>query len=470
MTPNLPRGFESRVLRGASRMQMGGCFRLGWTMSVVPLVAIATACAAPQVKAIEGPPEIGDDWYLTFESEFEKPASGSQSGFALQSYDKFLPNSDNAKWEVRLGPNKEAYAVEENVLIGERVEGADSALILRTSRDDASSGDFSNPMRTGYIRTRNYRNTDADQEMRFSQKYGYFEARMILDTAPGQWGAFWLMPERSTWCADSSGRDGTEIDIVEGYPRKPGSNKDRNKSINFAIHYDGYRAFHKKQIQPFPEGRQRQTFAHFDTSNFHTYGFLWTPEKYVWFIDGNPVYEINDPDQVSQVEKYIKLSTEVASWSGQLDSETLPADTIVDWVRVWQTDQLAKGNPYIFEVEGPKVDLGAGVWTQHLNAGTWCRGTFAKSKGTGRLTVPIAQPVEAKEIGIRVSNPDDDSSDLKLYVNGRLAKTWTDIDLDQIFVLKHNFRGKRAEEIKLEWTGGIAVDQVYLVPQESLFR
>ncbi|MEO0449876.1 MAG: family 16 glycosylhydrolase [Pseudomonadota bacterium] len=449
---------------------MGGYFRLGWAISIVPVVAMATACAAPQFEAIEGPPDLGDEWYLTFESEFEKPAfAGGNRSFVLEGYDRVEPSSDNAKWEIREGPNKEAYAVDENVLITGRVEGADSALILRTSIDEAWTGNFSNPMRTGYIRTRNYRNSDPREELRFAQRFGYFEARMILDTAPGQWGAFWLMPERSTWCADSSGRDGTEIDIVEGYPRKPASNKNRNKSVNFAIHYDGYRAFHKKKIQPFPTGRQRRSFTHFDTSNFHTYGLLWTPEKYVWYIDGQPVYQIDDPDQISQVEKFIKLSTEVAAWSGELDSRTLPADTIVDWVRVWQTDRLAEGNPYIFEAEAPSVDRGAGVWTQRLTAGTWCRGTFAKSNKTGRLTVPIDEPVDTKEIGIRVSNPHDDESDLKLFVNGELAKSWTNIDLDQIFVLKHNLGGDRAEEIEIEWTGGIAVDQVYLVPNESLY-
>ncbi|MHA7898739.1 MAG: glycoside hydrolase family 16 protein [Henriciella sp.] len=444
---------------------------MGLFAATMPLVMIATACAAPKFDPREGPPDIAGEWYLTFESDFEKPLDTiPDDGFALESYDQIVPNSDNAKWEFRQGPNKEAYAVEENVFIGGLDDGADSVLILRTSQDQDPEGGYSNPMRTGYVRTRNYRNTGPDDEMRFSQRYGYFEARMILDTAPGQWGAFWLMPHRSTWCADSSGRDGTEIDIVEGYPRTPGSNKNRNKSVNFAIHYDGYRAFHKKQVQSFPEGRQRQTFSHFDASNFHTYGLLWTPDKYVWYIDGQPVYEINNPDQISQVAKYIKLSTEVASWSGQIDPDLLPADTVIDWVRVWQTDRLAEGNPYIFEAEDPALERAPGVNAQRLTAGTWCRGVFVKSNSTGRLKVSVPDPVRTREIGIRVSNPEDADSELKLFANGKHLKTWAKIDLDQIFVLKHAFKGKVAEEIEIEWTGGIAIDQIYLVPSEPVFH
>ncbi|MEP1144663.1 MAG: glycoside hydrolase family 16 protein [Henriciella sp.] len=448
-------------------------FRFAPGVVIFQIAIVAVACAAPAPSATAGPPDMGEDWTLTFESEFEKPAAASKDDtLQVEVYDTLAPESDNAKWEYRKGPNKQAYAVEGNAFISEREGSAESVLVLRTSEDNSGDGNFSNPMRTGYVRTRNYRNTGPDEEMRFAQRYGYFEARMILDTAPGQWGAFWLMPFKSIWCADASGRDGTEIDIVEGYPRKGSSNFNRDKSVHFAIHYDGYRSFHQKEIQPFPADGQGRNFPNFDASEFHTYGLLWTPDKYVWYVDGYPVHEINDPDQIAQVPKYVKLSTEVAEWSGQLNSKHFPADTMVDWVRVWQTDRLAKGNPYIFEVEDESVERAPGVSTQSLKAGTWCESVFAKTERAqpGRITIPISDAVHTNHIGIRVSNPQDASSRLELHVDGKIQRVWNEIDLDSLFILKHGFDAMIADEIEIVWSGGIAIDQVYLIPSKPVLN
>lgn len=450
---------------------------LGAKSSIVFIALLVAACNSQtsdaDARASSGPPSIDQEWYLTFESDFDLPASSSENSFALiEEYDRLAPDTDEAKWEYRHGPRKKAYTVENNAFVTKLPDEDTTALVLRTSEDTETTDEFSNPFRTGFVRTRNYENTGPDDQMRFAQRFGYFEARMSLNSAPGQWGAFWLMPFRSTWCADSSGRDGTEIDIVEGYPKNPGSNKNRSKTINFAIHYDGYRAFQKSEIQAFPVGAHKSKFRDFDTSNFHTYGFLWTPEKYVWFVDGTPVYEINDPDQISQVPKFLKLSTEVAPWSGQLDPKMLPADTIVDWVRVWQTDTLAAGNPFIFEAEDKnRVNRTKETYTKRMTAGTWCQGVFVKAKvnETGRIVIPLETDTDFREVGIRVSNPRDKSSNLKLYLDGKLEKSWKAVDLDFIFVLKHDLTAKTFKEIELVWDGSIAIDQVYLVPSETHF-
>ena len=435
---------------------------------------LLAACSSPVAEAVPGPPDVGEDWYLTFESEFERPSSQSETDkLYLEAYDGIDPVSDNAKWEFRHGPNKEAYAVEENVFITNYGDTDTSVLALRTSHDDAPNSEFSNPLRTGYIRTRNYETSSDNDKMTFAQRYGYFEARVKLNTSPGQWFAFWLMPFYSTWCADSSGRDGTEIDIVEGFPRRPTSNKNRNQSVNFAIHYDGYRAFHQTDSYSFPSGGQRSQYASFDASEFHTYGFLWTPDKYVWFLNGHKVHEITNPDKISQVPKYIKLSTEVAAFTGTIDESLLPADTLVDWVRVWQTDTLAEGNPFIFELEdASRVARTKSTYTKWMTAGLWCRGQFlkAKTRETGRVTIPLDAPVQARQIGIRVSNPRDPSSKVELKIDGKRAKTWSAIDLDQIFVLKHVKDTEIKEELTLEWSGGIAIDQVYIVPSTPIIN
>src|SRR6056297_1784788 len=104
-----------------------------------------------------------------------------------------------------------------------------------------------------------------------------------------------------------------------------------------------------------------------------------------------------------------------------MDDRRFPADMVVDWVRVWQTDELAKGNPHIFEAEAASVERGDQVYTEWRTAGTWCKGVFAKApkKGEGKLTIPVTATLETDHIGIRVSNMEDSSSALRLYVDGQ---------------------------------------------------
>ena len=44
-------------------------------------------------------------------------------------------------------------------------------------------------------------------------------------------------------------------------------------------------------------------------AGFHTFGLEWTPEKYVFYIDGLKFYEVMDG--VSHIEEYITLSMEL---------------------------------------------------------------------------------------------------------------------------------------------------------------
>src|SRR5690606_34721864 len=91
--------------------------------------------------------------------------------------------------------------------------------------------------RTGYV------NDDPDQKLpktgknetdyavgyldaygKWTQTYGYFEARMKLPTAPGLWPAFWMMPDRGEelgpqWKRADTANGGMEFDILEHLTR-----------------------------------------------------------------------------------------------------------------------------------------------------------------------------------------------------------------------------------------------------------
>jgi len=202
-------------------------------------------------------------------------------------------------------------------------------LIIRTEyKDDGSYG-------PGYY-TMGIRSIDG-----FAQRYGYFECRCILPAAKGMWSAFWLM-NPAVNDVSGSGVKGTEIDIFESpyYWLGPVF---RNK-ITRNLHYNGYELETRYQNvgifavkgDPYKE--------------YNTYGLLWTEDEYIFYINGVETGRSRFGG-VSKEPEYLKLSCEVdgsdgtpnLGWSGRIDWNkpgALPADFVVDYVKVYQFDEL----------------------------------------------------------------------------------------------------------------------------------
>jgi len=67
---------------------------------------------------------------------------------------------------------------------------------------------------------------------------------------------------------------------------------------------------------------------------FHTFGLLWTPEEYVFYVDEKETWRTS-AGGVCQVPLYLKLSDEVGSWGGDVSKAKLPDRFLVDYVRVY---------------------------------------------------------------------------------------------------------------------------------------
>ncbi|MBR5137051.1 MAG: glycoside hydrolase family 16 protein [Clostridia bacterium] len=161
---------------------------------------------------------------------------------------------------------------------------------------------------------------------KYQQKYGYFEIRCQINQVPGFWCAFWLYCTGVSG-ANGSGEDGTEIDIFESaYYGKD--------LIGHAIHYDDdswqggnsiYSDSYTSYVQGIYEG-------------YHTFSLLWTPNQYVWYIDGQEVWRLTEkdvPGGICQVPLYLKVSVETGSWTGLPDQKDMPASFLVDYVRTY---------------------------------------------------------------------------------------------------------------------------------------
>ncbi len=184
------------------------------------------------------------------------------------------------------------------------------------------------PYAAGYLDTYN----------KWTQCYGYFEARVKLPTAPGLWPAFWMMPDRGRaagpeqWKQQDTGNGGMEFDIMEHLTRWG------PYRYNIAMHWDGYGKDHKTI------GCDR-VYVRPDKDGFITCGLLWTPGSVVYYCNGREVLRWNNP-RISEVPSDLMFTMPSGGWDNDplVDSQ-LPDDFVVDYVRVWQRRDLMPGPP-----------------------------------------------------------------------------------------------------------------------------
>jgi len=153
----------------------------------------------------------------------------------------------------------------------------------------------------------------------FERKFGYFEARIKFPVCPGTWGAFWLMYGPGS-IVDGSGRDGTEIDIIESIYNQDGK-------ANSALHWDGYAEGHKSESKSYAG-------TNIYDGNFHTFALEWKEDQYIFFIDNIEKWRTS-AGGVCQVPLYMKLTVEAAPWAGTIDMTKLPDFMLVDYVKVF---------------------------------------------------------------------------------------------------------------------------------------
>lgn len=241
---------------------------------------------SPSLPAQDGPAKEllpaeppGKHWKLIWHDEFDGP------------------NLDETKWN-RQGDwkRRDGYWVKADAYLSGK-----GTLLLRTRRD----GD-------------RYTCGALDTKGKFEHAFGYYVVRCKMPRQPGHWPAFWMMCAGVTQVGDE-GRDGTEIDIVE-MPWRDGQ-------ITCNLHWDGYGKDHKK-------AGTKLTCKEV-TEGFHDYGLLWTPEEYVFYVDGKEVWR-SKAGGVSQVPEYLLLTEEIGTWGGDIQKAQLPDYFEVDYVRVYE--------------------------------------------------------------------------------------------------------------------------------------
>lgn len=212
----------------------------------------------------------------------------------------------------------------------------DGALHIATKYIDeeqaaAYGGDYKAGWYTGYVTT--YESNSADEQNPDTFLYGYFETRCILPSGLGLWSAFWMM-NGGVYETDNDGVDGTEIDVFEsfGYPDMPYKTAD-NISVN--LHWNGYNEEH----QHYHVGN---FYAKNPYTEFNTYAVEWTPDEYIFYINGHETAR-TDKGGVSQNPECLLLSVEISGENGipnmskgDITKNGDNVNFIVDYVKVYQ--------------------------------------------------------------------------------------------------------------------------------------
>ena len=274
-----------------------------------------------------GPPPGAGQWTLSFSDEFT-------SGTTVNS----TVWNTGQRWDCINQGEIQAY----------RPENVSVANGLCTIKIEKKVGSRNQSM-TGYeCGTADYASAEIQTYKKWTQAYGYFEARLKMPTGRGTWPAFWLLPDRGpnaygeyyrTQVGNYDAHDsvacpmGNEIDIFEymGTWQNPTTGLAKSHSGYFMNYsgtavYSSYTAVNELQS---PENQ------------FHTYGLYWGPGIVTYYIDGKVVWSRTDPASVAVCPHYVILNCAVSQndWVGTVPladiDASLPCNMDIDYVRVY---------------------------------------------------------------------------------------------------------------------------------------
>lgn len=161
---------------------------------------------------------------------------------------------------------------------------------------------------------------------RFSQEFGYFEARLRMPGRRGVLGAWWLHRADGQWPP--------EIDIAEVLGSRP-------REHQMALHFDDPSQRGNESVGRRGEGPDL-------SQGFHVYGVDWQPEVVVFYRDGVEQARVRGAQGAAYQRgpSYLILNNMVCTsasryWCESPDGATPWGEATameVDWVRVWRRE------------------------------------------------------------------------------------------------------------------------------------
>lgn len=334
------------VLLGAAVLAAGVATGIGLYVKSVPKKDVSWMEKGYDLSL----PVLGQDgWYMVFEDDFEGDALNQNICFG-ERYTGSREIWTTSPHAIRWQSDKKDKPEQASYWCPEMVEVRDSAAIIhsRFEENHTCSGDcpktarFTSGIETRRISGDNNQNKGTADELLFAQAFGYFECRVKLPDSNGLWSAFWLQSSNQRKIGNE-GEDGTEIDVFESAFRRCTTSR-----MGHALLWDGYGKYGK--VADYIGGLQQDLY-----DGFHTFALKWTPEYYVFYVDGAPTWA-TDGGGVSKVREFLRLTVEIDAGDGYgphgqkigrfSHDNAKNDDFVIDYVKVWQNEQF---EPFIRE-------------------------------------------------------------------------------------------------------------------------
>ena len=160
----------------------------------------------------------------------------------------------------------------------------------------------------------------------FEFTHGFAAARIRLQPARGQHGAFWMQTPGGAKPGGQK-KGGAEIDVIEYF----GDAHPQGGLTSYSYWLDKK----GKQVRDGGWLPDADELGDDWSSEYHVFSVEWTPEGYVFRIDGQVSQRLNG--ETSGLSQFLVLSLLSSDYElKQLDGD-LPQHMDVDWVRVWDT-------------------------------------------------------------------------------------------------------------------------------------
>ncbi len=166
----------------------------------------------------------------------------------------------------------------------------------------------------------------------------YFECRLIAQSIPGTWPAFWIM---TTGVRNGLDKPADELDVIEGYGGE-GQGSPNQRGYWIATHYWNQNGQEQDKDQPGFYGQipMTETKGGLGTTwyeTFHTYGVKITKEDTIYYCDNVEVARHKTAKLSAKEPFFFFVNLAVGGgWPVDLSRYGGTADMYVDFVRVYQ--------------------------------------------------------------------------------------------------------------------------------------
>jgi beta-glucanase (GH16 family) len=242
-----------------------------------------------------------------------------QKNWRLDFSDEFNDNSiDTTKWNVETSVKKRV----------------DVTLYADKNQLEEKDGNIYIYYRKSNISDTAYNAGRFHSKGKYAPIYGFLECRMHVVKPNGHQTAFWMMPEglgmKNPDGVDGTANDGAEIDIIEGT---------KANAYSLGLHWDGYsKPAHKSNGRLIKAPNMHET-------EYHIYGFEWTPQFLKFHFDGKVVATMTDPKLIPKVAEFIYFSGSCFGENNWVDGDIRKNEFIqkgntdkayIDYIRVFK--------------------------------------------------------------------------------------------------------------------------------------